>query len=66
MNLPHQSESHQKKNLLYSHLTIMQMVTNRIIVVINESDLNGECSAEPVNTAFASPGMIKGNHRIYN
>ena len=31
-----------------------------------ESDLDGECPAEPVNTGFASPGMIKDNHRIYD
>ena len=32
----------------------------------SESDLDGECPAEPVNTGFASPGMIKDDHRIYH
>ena len=32
----------------------------------SESDLDGKCPAEPVNTGFASPGMIKDDHRIYD
>ena len=33
----------------------------------SDSDLDGECPvAEPINTSFASPGMIMGNHRIYH
>ena len=30
----------------------------------SESDLDGECPAESVNTGFASPGIIKDDHRI--
>ena len=32
----------------------------------SESDLDGECPAEPTNTGFTSPQMIKDDHRIYN
>ena len=32
----------------------------------SESDLDGECPAEPVNTGFTSSGMIKDDHRIYD
>ena len=32
----------------------------------SESDLDGKCPAEPINTGLASPGMIKDNHRIYD
>ena len=32
----------------------------------SESDSDSECPAEPVNTGFASPGMIKDDHRIYD
>ena len=32
----------------------------------SESDLDGECPADPVNTGFTSSGMIKDDHRIYD
>ena len=32
----------------------------------SESDLDGECPAEPVNTGLANPRLIKDNHRIYD
>ena len=32
----------------------------------SESDLDGECPSVPVNTGFASPGMIKDDHRTYD
>ena len=32
----------------------------------SESDLDGECPAEPVSTGFASPGTIKDDHRIFD
>ena len=31
-----------------------------------ESDFDGKCPAEPVDTGFASPRMIKDDHRIYD
>ena len=66
MNLPHQNRSHPKKSAVPSPNINASDNESNYSSDNNESDLDGECPTEPINTSFVSPGMIKGDHKIYD